>query len=204
MSLARAETSRPQYFGGDLRTYRTASDLRLSEVDYGTARSWTPHTHWRAFFALLLRGRYIETVGRSRLGYSPLDLGFHPESLQHADRIAAEDTRFFLIELEDSWIRKLRECGRDAATEPRLCPGRAAGVALRLYREFRAADGFSQAAESLALELLGELLPRGATRPPPIRWRRSSPTAAAAPSPSSTSPRSSRFRWAVLWAQIPA
>src|SRR5262245_13813183 len=92
MSLARTEVSRPQYFGGDLRTYRTASDLRLSEVDYGSARRWAPHTHWRAFFALLLRGRYVETVGRSQLGYSPLDLGFHPEYLQHADRIAADDT----------------------------------------------------------------------------------------------------------------
>src|SRR5262245_4473770 len=85
MSLARTASPGPQYFGGDLRTYRTASDLRLSEVDYGSARRWTPHTHWRAFFALLLRGRYVETVGRSELEYSPFDLGFHPESLQHTD-----------------------------------------------------------------------------------------------------------------------
>ena len=167
MSLTRAEAVRPQYFGGDLRTYRTASDLRLSEVDYGSARLWAPHTHWRAFFALLLRGRYVETVGRSELGYSPFDLGFHPESLRHADRIAADDTRFFLVELEESWIRRLRECGRNIASEPRLCGGRAAAVALRLYREFRAADGFSPAVETLALELLGELLPRGPARPPP-------------------------------------
>ena len=167
MSLAGTQTPPPQYFGGDLRTYRTASDLRLSEVDYGSARRWAPHTHWRAFFALLLRGRYVETVGRSQLGYAPLDLGFHPESLQHADRIAADDTRFFLIELEDPWIRRLRECGPDSASEPRICGSRAAALALALYREFRAADGFSPAVESLALELLGELLPRRASRRPP-------------------------------------
>src|SRR5262245_1637522 len=74
----RAEPTKPQYFGGDLRAHRSDGGVRLSEVDYGTARRWERHTHWRAFFALLLRGSYVEALGRSSLGYAPLDLGFHP------------------------------------------------------------------------------------------------------------------------------
>ena len=140
MSHARAADSRPQYFGGDLLTHRSDAGLRMSEVDYGSARAWAPHTHWRAFFALLLRGGYVEALGRTELGYRPLDLGFHPESTRHTDRIAADDTRFFLLELDESWIRRLSDCGGEAALAPRMCGGRSHELALRLYREFRAGD----------------------------------------------------------------
>jgi AraC family transcriptional regulator len=158
---------KPQYFGGDLRAYRSDAGVRLSEVDYGTAREWAPHTHWRAFFALLVRGSYVEALGRSSLAYAPLDLGFHPESTEHSDRIAAEDTRFFLIELDDAWIRRLRELGGDAALAPRMCGGRSNGLALRLYREFHSARALPADSESVVLELLAGLLPRGAGRTPP-------------------------------------
>jgi AraC family transcriptional regulator len=169
MSRARAEESRPQYFGGDLRAYRSEAGLRLSEIDYGSARRWAPHTHWRAFFALLLRGSYVESLGRTSLDYDALDLGFHPESTEHTDRIAADDTRFFLIELDESWMRRLRELGGQAALAPRMCGGRTHALALRLYREFRSGRAHSEESdsESLVLELFAGLLPRGAARTPP-------------------------------------
>jgi len=156
MSHARASDSRPQYFGGDLLTHRSDAGLRMSEVDYGSARAWAPHTHWRAFFALLVRGGYVEALGRTELPYRPLDLGFHPESTRHTDRIAADDTRFFLLELDESWVRRLSECGREAALAPRMCGGRSHELALRLYREFRAGDvRHSQADVSKSHRLLG-------------------------------------------------
>ena len=46
--------------------------------------------------------------------------------------------------------------------------------------------------------------PSGCTPCPDIRWMRSSPTAAAAPSPSSTSPASRIWRCAVSWPHTPA
>ncbi len=187
MSHARASDARPQYFGGDLLTHRSDGGLRMSEVDYGSARAWAPHTHWRAFFALLIRGSYVEALGRTELGYRPLDLGFHPESTRHTDRIAADDTRFFLLELDESWIRRLSECGGEAALAPRICGGRSHELALRLYREFRADDPDiptpaptpTSWTEGLALELLAGLLPRGKNRNKPswlarvLEWTRS-------------------------------
>jgi AraC family transcriptional regulator len=167
MARARAGEAKPQYFGGDLRAHRSAGGARLSEVDYGTARRWEPHTHWRAFFALLLRGRYVEALGRESFEYAPLDLGFHPESTEHTDRIAAEDTRFFLIELDETWVRRARELGGDAALAPRKCGGRSHALGLRLYREFRSGGEWPPDAEGLLLELLAGLLPRGAERTPP-------------------------------------
>ncbi len=170
-----------QYFGGDLRAYRSEAGLRLSEVDYGSERRWAPHTHWRAFFALLIRGRYVEALGRTQqsIAYAPLDLGFHPESTRHTDRIAADGTRFFLIELDESWVRRVRDAGGTQALEPRICDGRNNRLALRLYREFRAGDSVSLESEGLVLEILAGLLPRGTARPRPswiaavLDWMRS-------------------------------
>ena len=186
MSHARASDSRPQYFGGDLLTHRSDAGLRMSEVDYGSARAWAPHTHWRAFFALLLRGGYVEALGRTELGYRPLDLGFHPESTRHTDRIAADDTRFFLLELDESWIRRLSECGGKAALAPRMCGGRSHELALRLYREFRAGDPDDVPTptptlwtEGLVLELLAGLLPEARTGTRHPGWPASSSGRAA-------------------------
>ena len=167
MSQARAEEPGPQYFGGDLRVHRSDAGLRLSEVDYDSARRWAAHTHWRAFFALLLRGRYVETLGETQFGYAPLDLGFHPESTRHTDRIAEDETRFFLVELDESWVRRLEECGGKPALEPRMCEGRNNWLALRLYRELRGGDAVSPHADGLVLEMLAGLLPRGGSRPAP-------------------------------------
>ena len=167
MSRARDSEIKPQYFGGDLTAHRSGAGVRLSEVDYGTARRWEPHTHWKAFFALLLRGRYVEDFGRTSLEYAPLDLGFHPESTEHTDRIATGHTRFFLIEIDETWVRRARELGGDAALAPRMCSGRSHALALRLYRDFASGDGLPADTETLVFELLGGLLPRrGRPRPP--------------------------------------
>ena len=167
MSLRMATAApAPQYFGGDLRSFRTHSDLTLSEVDYGP-RKWGRHTHGRAFFAFLVRGGYVENLDRRQLGYRPFDLGFHPDSTRHADEIGADGTRFFLIELDDPWLRRLRDAGPTAALAPRLCTSENARLAARLYRAFRADDARAGLLiEGLVLELLAGLLPE-----PRIRHR---------------------------------
>jgi AraC family transcriptional regulator len=160
---------RPQYFGGDLRSFRTYSGLRLSEVHYGP-RKWERHTHFRAFFAFLLSGGYLENLDRRQLAYRPFDLGFHPESTRHTDEICAGDTRFFLIELDEPWLRRLRDAGPAVTLAPRLCTSQDARLAARVFRAYRRGDARSEIlAEGLVLELLSGLMPapRLSPRDPP-------------------------------------
>ena len=159
----------PQYFGGDLRSFRACSGLRMSVVDYGP-RKWARHTHFRAFFAFLLSGGYVEGLDRGELAYRRFDLGFHPASTRHTDEICASDTRFFLVELDEPWLRRLRDVAPIAGLAPRLCAPQDARLASRLYRAFRAGDARTALlAEGLVLELLAGLLPepRLRLRPPP-------------------------------------
>ena len=170
MSSEMANAAPAQYFGGDLQSFRTHSGLRLSEVDYGP-RKWDRHTHFRAFFAFLLSGGYVENLGRRELAYRPFDLGFHPESTRHTDEICAGDTRFFLIELDEPWLRRLRDASPPVEFAPRLCSTRDARLAARLYRAYRGGDARSRLlAEGFVLELLAGLLPepRVGRREPPL------------------------------------
>jgi len=145
-----------QYFGGDVGFFRSDAGLCLSEVDYAS-RKWSPHTHKRAFFALLLRGHYLENLRDRQLSYRPFDLGFHPEATRHDDQIEA-GARFFLVELDEEWLRRVRECQSSAACEPRMCAPRDACIASRLYRECRSSGMHAPLTESLVLELLAGLL----------------------------------------------
>lgn len=163
-----------QYFGGDLQSYRDEQGLRFSEVTYRREVRWAGHTHLRAFFALLLRGQYTEEFPRGRLTYRPFDVAFHPEATQHVDRIEAAASRFFLVEVEEPWLQRLRECFPAAGREPRMCDASLAPLLLRLYREHRAGvlNTRGQRGDRV-LELLAGLAPgpsRPSHEPPP--WLR--------------------------------
>ena len=160
------------YFGGRLRSSQSHAGLRLSEVDYGRATRWAPHTHFRAFFGLLLSGRYFESMPGRALEYQPLDLGFHPEATRHTDRIADDGTRFLLVEIDPPWMGRLAECTPGVTLEPRMCGARSAALAVRLYREYRSgAPATSGTIEGIVLEMLADLRPAGPPdgRPQP-RW----------------------------------
>src|SRR5262245_57091235 len=161
-----------QYFGGDVRSFRAEAGLCLSEVDY-ISKKWSPHTHVRSFFALLLRGHYLENLRDRQLSYRPFDLGFHPEATRHDDQIEA-GARFFLVEVDEAWLRRVREYDPSAAREPRMCTPRDALIASRLYREHRSGGAHSPLlTEALVLELLAGLSPDvGCRRRDRPRWLR--------------------------------
>jgi len=160
------------YFGGHLRSFRADEGLRLSEVDY-TSKKCSPHTHAWPFFALLLRGHYLENFRDRQLSYRAFDLGFHPETTRHDDQIE-DGARFFLVELDEEWLRRVREYDPSAAREPRMCAPRDALVASRLYHEHRSSGThWPLLTEALVLELVAGLLPDdGRRRRDRPRWLR--------------------------------
>ena len=146
-----------RYFGGAGEAFYSCSGISLSQVLYRAPRSCRPHCHGRAFFALLLRGGYREKCGTREFAYEPHTLGFHPSGLIHADETHAQ-TRFFLVELGDPWVRRLREYAPSHALIPGTCGGEAASLAMRLYAEFRRAPACSPLlVEGIVLEMLANL-----------------------------------------------
>src|SRR5262249_18322624 len=123
------------YFGGHLRSFRADEGLRLSEVDY-TSKKCSPHTHAWPFFALLLRGHYLENFRDRQLTYRAFDLGFHPETTGQAEQRGG-GARFFLVERGEGGLRGVPKSAPPAPRDPRMCAPRDAWVAPRLYHEHR-------------------------------------------------------------------
>jgi AraC family transcriptional regulator len=159
------------YFGGKLVSMTEHSGVVLSEVQYPTAIRWKLHTHGRAFFALLLDGHYAESYRNWSWTYQPFTMGFHPEGMSHADECGVDNSRFFLIELEKTWVERLREYSPACSIEPRVCDARTGLLAARLFRESkRQTLQLPLLMEGLVLEILATMVPDSVSERKKPRW----------------------------------
>jgi AraC-like DNA-binding protein len=148
----------PGEFYGSIASSARLAELHLTDVVHRLERKLPNHEHELAYFSLLLDGGYSETVGRRRLVYGPASVGFHPSGVSHRDEIAPGGGRFFCVELEASWLERIRDYELRLRAEPEIYQGEAALLAFRLHREMRAHDEWTElAAEGLALEMLAAL-----------------------------------------------
>jgi AraC family transcriptional regulator len=146
-----------EFFGSVASSVRLAG-LHLTDVVHRGERELPTHEHELAYFSLLLDGGYSETVGGKTLVYGPASVGFHPAALSHRDEIPPGGGRFFCVELEASWLERIREYELRLRAEPDIYQGEAAILAFRLHREMRARDDWTElAVEGLALEMLAAL-----------------------------------------------
>jgi AraC family transcriptional regulator len=153
---------------------REVAGLALSETCYPPRLRMPRHAHEPASFSLVLSGGYAETFSRRTLDCQPATLVFRPPAESHAVAFADSDVRIFRMDVPTTWLERLRDCTLRSQSPADFSGGLPAHLALRLYREFRAADQFSALSiEGLALELLaesGRALAQGSRRqttPPP-------------------------------------
>jgi AraC family transcriptional regulator len=103
----------------------------------------------------------------------PTALVAHPPQHAHAVVFHDREVRIFRTEVKARWLERLREQAVSFRQPACFDGGLTVGLALRLYREFRAPDRFSPlAVEGVLLELLAELSRRAeqsAARKAP-RW----------------------------------
>jgi len=146
-----------QYFGEIVGNQRCC-DLVLTEVRHTTGNSFASHSHELAFFSMLLDGSYTEHCGPKTIDYKQLMVVYRPPSVTHSDRIGRTGVRLFNIEVQESWLERMRQYGpvRHLSLEP--FGGELAWLAARLYREFKHEDSYSGLAiEGLTLEMLTTL-----------------------------------------------
>jgi AraC family transcriptional regulator len=136
---------------------REVAGLRLAETAYPARLRMPPHVHAPASFSLVLSGGYEETAGGRSFDCRPATLVCRPPEESHAVAFHDAEVRIFRVEVGGAWLERARECRLSWAGATEFAAGSAHALALRLYREFRAADQFSAlAVEGLTLELLAE------------------------------------------------
>lgn len=159
-----------EHYGSVFHKHHTESAV-ISESVYGCTMCLPEHAHELGFFTLILEGYYSEVINRRNVSYVPQTVLWRQAELSHKDRIEAESSRFFFIEIEREFAARLQRCERvpDHFAER---SGPLALIAGRMRNEVIAGDASSSLIiDGLTLELLGTMLRQGYrsdTRPP--KW----------------------------------
>ncbi len=141
---------------------REVGGFALSECAYPPGLRMPRHEHEPAYFSLVLRGDYTETIGDAELRGRPSALLSHPPGRAHAVAFHEREVRIFRAEVRPRWLERLSECAFKIERPDCFEGGPAVGLALRLYREFREPDTYSPlAVEGIILGLLAEVARRG-------------------------------------------
>ena len=154
---------RAQYYDGPM----PAQDLRqyhLSEQEiaglFGTETYHPPnftvprHSHDLASFYIVLQGGLTEVCDRVRRDLGMLSIVFTSPGEIHSNAFHSAGGRCFLVELTPQWTDRLAIQGIEFDSSLETNCGELAGLAIRLYKEFRCVDKLSPlSVEGLALEI---------------------------------------------------
>ena len=115
------------------------------------------HEHEFPYLALLINGKYREPSSRGDSHFVPFSAVYHPEYTRHAGVVEEHGCRFFTLELEPCWVRKMgAKLPHDSVFD--WHGQRFLWLMLRLFREYRDEESrFSLTMESLKLEALAAL-----------------------------------------------
>lgn len=137
---------------------REVGGITLTECAYPPGLRMPKHEHEPAYFSLVLRGSYTETIGGKQLSATPSALVAHPPERAHAVAFDQSEVRIFRAEVKPRWLERLSEYSFTLESPACFDGGAAVGLALRLYREFRAADEYSPlAVQGLVMEMVAEV-----------------------------------------------
>ncbi|HEY5885895.1 MAG TPA: AraC family transcriptional regulator [Pyrinomonadaceae bacterium] len=161
---------RAQYF----EELEPAQDLRqyhLSEQEiaglFGTETCHPPHfsvprhAHDLASFYVVLQGGLTEVGDRVSRDLGMLSVVFTSPGEIHSNAFHNAGGRCFLVELTPQWTDRLAAQGVEFKSSLETNCGELAGLAIRLYKEFRCVDKLSPlSVEGLALEIFASFARR--------------------------------------------
>ncbi len=156
---------------GTISSSRRISGFVLTETIYPPHLTLPRHAHERGCFCLVLRGSYEEAFERTAVMCRPSTVLFRPPGEAHTDRISRAGGHCFLIEPDSGWMTRVSERAARLDRPTSLDGGRAACLALQVYREFQHVDDVSSLAiEGLALAVAAAMsrrtFPAGRIPPP--------------------------------------
>lgn len=145
----------PGQFYGRSVVKQQVSGLILSDLVHHEGKLLPHHSHELGFFSLLLDGGYQEFYRTRTIEYAPMTITWHPPGISHRDEIGQKGGKFFTVEVQNSWLDRLREFAAVPESLYDSNGGELVWLAMRLYREHREAQLASPLViEGLMLEML--------------------------------------------------
>ena len=128
----------------------------LTEASYSRSRTLGRHAHDCATISFVLEGTCIETIENAAYECTPFSPIIKPAGTPHANQYGSAGAKCLLIEVKPAASELSRGASELLADVVLVKNGALAGIALRLYKEFRWIDSASELSiQGLVLEMIG-------------------------------------------------
>jgi len=145
----------PITLGEQVRKF-DAGLFALTEASYLPGRTLPRHAHHCATISFVLKGACIETVENAPYECTPFIPIIKPAGALHANQYGSAGAKCLLIEVKPAALELSRSASAFLADVRFGKNGMLAGIALRLYKEFRCMDSASELSiQGLVLEMIG-------------------------------------------------
>ena len=152
-----SKSSSSAFYGSRSTSWRLDA-FTLSESLYPAKLKMPVHRHEPAYFGIVIKGAYTETVASKTRHCKQLTAVFHPPGESHSVVFHNTSVRIFRVELPETTRDWIRDCAAVLDRPAEFYGGPLASLALRLYGEYRNRDEWSSlASEGLLLEIIAEL-----------------------------------------------
>lgn len=147
------------------------ANFSLRETRYAPDSMLGKHAHQTCGFGVVLSGSYVEEYSSATLSCGLHTVKFRPSAESHVTRFGPQGARCVTIDIDSTWLERLRESTGLALDQPACRAGNVSVTFAQLHKEVVNPDQFtSLSVEALALELFVAFARSGASaprRPPP-------------------------------------
>jgi AraC family transcriptional regulator len=150
------------------------TELRLA--NYPPCLAMAPHSHDTISMNIVVRGDFVERIGRGERHYARGHVALFPPGMTHSQQFGAAGARQIIFRPAESWLDYLADCRTNADSAPHYAAPAFRILGDRLIGEMQNEDGASSLArEAILLEILaafGRTGTRASARPKIPVWLR--------------------------------
>ena len=97
---------------GKITLQERAGGISLAHSRYAPGVRLAAHTHEKACFVWIQNGGYAETFDTRVFQLRARQVLFRPAGEKHSDQFSSVETSCVIIEVSETWLDLVRECGR--------------------------------------------------------------------------------------------
>lgn len=152
------------------------SDTELRVRSYQPQSRMQPHRHAEASISIVVRGAFIESIGRGERDYARGHIAYLPPSIVHSQAFGRAGARQIIFRPQPAWLEYLADCKLRLDEAPHRRSPLFCALGERLIQEIAVEDRFSVlACEGIILEIIAAFARSGSSavagpKPPP--WLR--------------------------------
>jgi AraC family transcriptional regulator len=130
--------------------------LRVSE--YTPREVMAPHSHHEASLGVIIRGDFVEQIGKSERHYVTGCVSLEPAGIAHSQSFGVHGAQQIITTADDAWLSYLADCKMRLADAPFARTPGLYRLGQKLARELQRKDAVSAlACEGIVLEIVAAL-----------------------------------------------